>query len=51
MKYLCKTFERGMAEWFTILTNWNICISEELLLGITERKESIKLYIKLLIVV
>ena len=26
MKYLCKTFEIGQPEWFTILTNWNICI-------------------------
>ena len=26
MKYLCKTFKRGKAEWFAILKNWNICV-------------------------
>ena len=39
MKYLCKTFERGKPEWFTILTNWNICILLELLRCIADRKE------------
>ena len=32
MKYLCKkTFERDKPEWPTVLTNWNICIFQELL--------------------
>ena len=26
MKYLCKTFEKGKRQWFTILNNWSICI-------------------------
>ena len=26
MKYLCKAFEKGKPQWFTILNKWNICI-------------------------
>ena len=51
MRYLWKTIGRGKVEWFIILFNWNICIFSELPRGITERKESIKLYIMASIVV
>lgn len=40
MRYLCKTFAgRGKPEWFTILSDWNICIFLELLWDITEGKK------------
>ena len=44
--YLCKTFGRGKPEWFTIMINWNICIFLELLWGVADKKESMKLYIE-----
>ena len=50
MKYLFKTFERGKPEWFTILTNHNICIFG----GVTlrhYREKRIKLYIQASIIV
>ena len=47
MKYVWKTFERGKTEWFTLLTNSNICIFESYALALKEEKSQLNCMLRL----